>query len=182
MKADKVTDITVKNAKKSVPVPTTISAPILVSTQTTATVKTGELIILKKAEQTGKPISGAVFGVYRASDDRKITELTTNADGKVAFSLEVGEYYLKELKAPYGYLPESSKIQFSVEVNKTVTVEVTNQRDEEIADSDIPLGSISIPKTGEDYPIMNYVLGIALLAISAICGIVLIRRRKDKMI
>lgn len=179
VKADKSADITVKNPKKADPTPTPTPTTNPDPKPTTPTVKTGELLILKKAEQTGKGLSGAIFGVYRVSDDKKITELTTNADGKATFSLEAGEYYLKELKAPYGYLLESSKIYFSIEVSKTVTVEVTNERDEEIADSDIPLGNIDIPKTGEDFPIVNYVVGIVLLSISVICGIVLIRRRKE---
>lgn len=139
---------------------------------------TGELVLVKKAEQTGNPLAGAVFGVYMVSDDVKVGELTTKTDGKAMLSLAVGDYYLLELKAPYGFLLEDTKIFFSVVNDYTVTVEVTNQRDETITDPDAPLGTIEIPKTGEGVPYANFITGALLLAVSAAFGVVLIFKRK----
>lgn len=139
---------------------------------------TGELVLVKKAEQTGSPLAGAVFGVYRVSDDVKVGELTTKTDGKAELSLAVDDYYLLELKAPYGFLLEDTKILFSVVKDSTVTVEVTNQRDETITDSDVPLAPIEIPKTGEGVPYLNYIMGALLISVSAALGGLLLLKRK----
>jgi uncharacterized surface anchored protein len=138
------------------------------------------LQIIKQAEQTGKYLSGAVFGVYRVSDNGKITELTTNADGEASYSLENGDYYLRELKAPYGYIAEAARIYFTVSDGATVKVEVTNLRDPNITDAEIPGGNITVPKTGEDFPTMNYVFGFTLLALAALCGVCLFGASKFK--
>lgn len=140
---------------------------------------TGEIVLLKKAEQTGNPLAGAVFGIYRVSDNTEVGELTTETDGKAACSLAVGDYYLLELKAPYGFLLEETKIYFTIVADSTVTVEVTNLRDETITDPNVTLGTIEIPKTGDSVPYANYILGACLFAVSAaLCGVVCVYRRK----
>ncbi len=87
---------------------------------------TGNLHLTKKAEITGTPLSGAVFGVYNALTNVKGTEITTAADGTAVCALPEGSYYLLELKAPTGYALEPAQIPFEVTVNATVKVEVTN--------------------------------------------------------
>jgi len=191
VKADKTVEITVANEKTpdaastADPTPTTTSesTPATTSTPDSASTATtmGKLLIIKKAAQTGNPLSGAVFGVYSASDNKKITDLTTNTDGKATLALSPGEYYLKEISAPYGYLLEPAKIYFTVTANATVKVEVTNIRDESIPDSDMPDGDITITKTGEDYPTANYMLAVFLWGIAILCVILLYNGRKKRM-
>ena len=96
-------------------------------------------------------------------------------------ALEPGGYYLKELTAPYGYLLEPAKIYFTVTADMTVKAEVTNIRDENIPDADVSDGNIEIPKTGEDFPIANYLLAVFLWGIAALCGVLLYQGRKIKM-
>lgn len=183
VKADTTVEIIVTNKKTLIitPTPTPIPTPKPDPVPTPKpTLKpsdpVGELVLLKKAEQTGKPLADAVFGVYRASDGTKLAEITTNADGKAETSLSVGDYYLKELQAPYGYLLENTKIYFSVAKDSTVTVEVTNLRDETIPDTDMPI--IEVPKTGESVPYANYIIGISLIALALTLGGVLAYKRK----
>jgi hypothetical protein len=169
---------------KPEPTPTPAPQPNPMAMPETVTIPesiTGELLIIKKAEQTGDPLYGAVFGVYSAEDDAKIIELTTDADGKVSLALEPGGYYLKELRAPYGYQLEPAKIYFTITANVTVKVEVTNIRDTDIPDGDLPLGSITIPKTGFDFPIGNYALAGFLWGIALLCGFMLYRGWKLKI-
>ena len=136
----------------------------------------GTLQIIKQAEQSGNPLSGAVFGVYRVSDNKKLIELTTDADGRASLYLDPGEYYLRELKPPYGYMLEPARIYFTVKSGILVKVEVTNQRDINISDNNAP-GIISIPKTGEDFLTANIVFGVLLIFTSLICCVWLFCRK-----
>ena len=175
IKSGETKEIIVTNKTETAVTPTPTPTP----TPSPKPTPKGELLIIKKAEQTGKALSGAVFGVYSAGDNKKITELTSNADGKATLSLSPDEYYLKELKAPYGYVLETVKIYFTVTANATVKVEITNLRDENIPDGDIPLGGIEIPKTGEDFPTVNYIWGSCLLAAALLMsGLTLYKRRR----
>jgi len=104
---------------------------------------TGSLYLVKKAEGTGARLPGAVFGVYRVSDNRKITEITTDSDGEALCELEPGGFYLRELKAPSGFVLESVSIPFTVKVDSTVRVEVTNMREQ-------ANGNVKLIKRGPD--------------------------------
>ena len=118
--------------------------------------------------------SGAVFGVYCVSDNTKVAELTTNTDGRAVLELAPSDYYLLELKAPYGYILEETKIFFTVVKDSTVTVEVTNERDKTI----IETPPIEVPKTGGSVPYVNYISGISLLLAAAVFGGFLLYKRK----
>jgi len=138
----------------------------------------GTLQIVARAGQSGNLLPGAVFAVYRVSDGVRITELTTDTDGRVTHSLPSGEYYLRQLRATFGYLPEAARIFFTVEDGQTVVVEVTNQHDKNISSANH--GNITLPQTGELLPIMNYVLGGVLLFVAVLCGVGLFKQRKPK--
>ncbi|GHU79376.1 hypothetical protein FACS1894191_2030 [Clostridia bacterium] len=103
----------------------------------------GSLYLVKKAEGTGARLPGAVFGVYRVSDNKKITEITTDSDGEALCEIEPGGYYLRELKAPSGYVLESVSIPFTVKIDSTVRVEVTNMRGQ-------ANGNVKLIKRGPD--------------------------------
>ena len=137
-----------------------------------ATVLKGEVLIINKAEYSGNSLSGAVFGIYSKDTGDKVIELTTNIDGKAVAELESGEYYLRELKAAKGYTTEDSKIYFTVITDEIVRVEVTNVITDTSSDK-----IISIPKTGIDLPISNYVISFILFGF-VILGVVFMSDRK----
>jgi len=63
----------------------------------------GELRILKIDAKTHEPLPGAKFGLYQG--DQKIGEAVTDKDGYALFKdLPYGEYQVKELAAPEGYI------------------------------------------------------------------------------
>ncbi len=138
----------------------------------------GTLQVVKQAEQSGNPLSGAVFGVYSVIGDKRLADIATNVDGEASYSLEPGEYYLRELKPPYGYLLEQSRIYFTVVYGETVIVEVTNQRDPAVSNAN---GIITIPKTGEDFPYLIYITGAMLVGAPVFCGVSLLLRRNLKV-
>ena len=103
---------------------------------------TGNLQIIKSAAGTGERLEGAVFGVYREGSNTKIAELTTDAGGNASMELERGDYYLRELRAPRGFVAEKNAIPFSITSgNSVVRVEVTNTTG---------VGTLRLTKTGTD--------------------------------
>lgn len=112
-----------------------------------------ELSVEKQDAETGKALKGATFGLYNkeaiSSGDKVIVkadtllqEITSNEKGKAAFTLDLplGKYYVKERKAPAGYVSSDEVLEFdatyqgqdvktiklkSVKKNQPTTVEVT---------------------------------------------------------
>lgn len=164
VKAGKVTEITITNPKISEPKQDDPA---------------GDMLLIKKAAGTAKRLSGAVFGIYRASDGVKLTEITTGSDGTAILSLEPGNYYCIELKAPAGFTLDSTKIPFTTKNNETVEVEVTNVPVQDTPKPDEPKSTppvITIPKTGETFPVMHYALAAFCMGMALFCGIKLRRR------
>ena len=143
---------------------TTQSTP---ATQTSQP-RQGQVQIVTRAEQSGNPVFGVTFGVYRASDNQRITEITTNVEGMASLDLPTGEYFLRNYAAPLGFNVERARIFFTVTNNGNVRVDITMQRDWSVPY--VEYGIITLPQTGELLPIMNYVLGALFVA----AGILLI--------
>ena len=122
----------------------------------------GQVEIISRAEQSGNPVFGAAFGVYRVSDNKRIYEFTTNVEGRASVELPAGEYFLRNYAAPLGFNIERSRIFFTVTNNGNVRVDITMQRNWSVPY--VEYGIITLPQTGELLPIMNYVLGAALVA------------------
>jgi uncharacterized surface anchored protein len=87
----------------------------------------GRIQLTKRAEGTYTLLKGAVFGVYTVSDDVKIAEMTTNAEGQaVSGELPANAYYLLELKAPDGYELNEDKTGVTVKAGETAALTVFN--------------------------------------------------------
>ena len=80
---------------------------------------------MKKDEETNAPVSGAVFGIYNKEDillgsevlvpaDTLLQEMESGEDGSAAFTMDLplGQYYVKETKAPDGYYSSDETIDF----------------------------------------------------------------------
>lgn len=169
--ADKTTKVTVKNEK----VP--------------EEEKAGTLRIVKSAAGTGARLSGASFAVYMADGNKKVADLITGADGVAELELPVGGYYLKEQRAPEGFKLETARILFTITADTKTNVEVTNEK--EGAPTPAPstpqnpgtpddTPQVTIPKTGETFPTLQYALAALLLSVSALCGAALYRKRKPQ--
>ena len=172
--ADNTTKVTVKNEKEP------------------EDEKTGTLRLVKSAAGTGARLSGASFAVYAVDGDKKVADLITGADGVAELSLEPGSYYLKEQRAPEGFKLETARILFTVTADAKTNVEVTNEKEgaptttpttpapstpeNPGTPNDTP--QVTIPKTGEAFPALQYTLAALLLAASALCGAALYRGRR----
>lgn len=103
-----------------------------------------------KLDENGKALPGAVFGLFR-SDAAEFTEestLMTAVSGEggvfVFENLPVGDYIVRELTAPAGYVLSEELHQVSIaEDAQVIELEVTN---------DPIRGSITLTKYDADYP------------------------------
>lgn len=90
--------------------------------------KPGGVAILKQDAISGLPLEGAVFEVTRPDGSLVGNrQYTTGKDGYIRISdLESGYYYVQEVKAPEGYLLDSTKHQVYVEDFKVTLLELKN--------------------------------------------------------
>ncbi|MCI7775530.1 MAG: hypothetical protein MSH55_07120 [Enorma sp.] len=58
--------------------------------------------------------SGAVYDIYRVSDNSKVTTITTDENGHADYRLAYGSYYAVETKAPQGFKLNAERIYFDV--------------------------------------------------------------------
>ena len=113
-----------------------------------------KLNIAKQDAETGNTVAGAVFGIYNTKDiqtkdgkvivkaDTFLQEMTSDEKGQAVCTLDLplGSYYVKELKAPDGFVSSDEVLRFdasyqgqdvqtvtlkSVKKNQPTTVEIT---------------------------------------------------------
>lgn len=64
----------------------------------------GDVVISKYARKTGVVLPGAEFGIFKVGEASPIQTVVTDAKGNAIFTdLELGNYIVKETKAPQGY-------------------------------------------------------------------------------
>ncbi|MBP3454259.1 MAG: Cna B-type domain-containing protein, partial [Clostridia bacterium] len=84
----------------------------------TNTLKTGGFTFTKK-DESGTPLSGAVFGVYtdEGCTTEPVEELTSGQDGVVSMTgIDAGTtYYIKEITAPSGYVLNTTVYSVTIE-------------------------------------------------------------------
>ena len=78
--------------------------------------KEGQLKLTKVSDRNTKArLSGAKFALYSADDKLLKNNLVTDANGELTVTgLEWGDYYVKELEAPTGYIISNEKVSFTV--------------------------------------------------------------------
>ncbi|MYY02410.1 hypothetical protein GT035_09360 [Streptomyces sp. SID4913] len=110
---------------------------------------TGSLTLDKTDAKNGRPLAGAVFELWRESNDVPGLQTTgadpdtltdagcsTDGAGQCAFDdLPLGEYYLREIAVPEGYVLPANPVSGPFEVTEAnssegVTVELSNKRGE----------------------------------------------------
>jgi len=146
----------------------------------------GEIRVLKLDKETGKPLEGAMFGLYK--DGKLIAEAKSGKDDYAIFKdVDFGEYEIKELSAPVGYNRSEDVLKAVVGKDGSVVMfEVTNERipgepvepeEPEIpVGPDMPVPSEPLPKTGDS----NTIVVIALVVLILAGGAVLWLRKRGK--
>lgn len=98
--------------------------------------------ITKTDESSGVKLKGAVYGIYSDSGcTNKVQEMTTDANGYAkSAALVAGTYYVKEIKAPKGYVLSGKVHTLTVKAGQTTGISATDKEQ---------LGAIAITKQGE---------------------------------
>ena len=116
----------------------------------------GNIQIKKTAEDGSTPLSGATLGLYRTGHETPIITAVSDENGNVMFTdVVIGNYIIKEITAPDGYLLSDEEINVSLsEVGETI--------DAGMISNEPVLGNIQIKKTTEDglTPLAGATLGL----------------------
>ena len=85
--------------------------------------KKGTIGVLK-SDDIGTPLAGAVFGIYfdQECTSSASVPIRTNADGIGTKQLDVGTYYIREVKAPEGHIMDDNVYCITVVADKTVYI------------------------------------------------------------
>ena len=114
----------------------------------------------KQDAENGRVLSGAVFGIYNKKDiqangkvlvkaDTLLQEMTSDENGMATCTLDLpfGEYYVKELKAPEGFVSSDEVLEFVAEYQgqetKIVSLQAVKKNEPttaEFAKSDLTTG------------------------------------------
>ena len=87
---------------------------------------TGSIEILKLDADTKQPLAGVTYRIFDA-DGNKITDGTTDANGKVTFdNLKPGSYSYQEISTVDGYHLDDTKYDFSL-TSENLTIKVTRE-------------------------------------------------------
>ncbi len=103
----------------------------------------GSLRIQKVDAVTGKPLYGATFNLYDKRGNL-LGEYTTDNAGMIIFTRQItaGTYKIKEVKAPEGYVLDSTPITINVKSGETTEFTLKNTPE---------TGNIRITKVAADY-------------------------------
>ena len=162
--------------------------------------KSYKVEMFKTCALTGKPLSGATFGLYNAQGGLITTEVT-DANGELIFQTTVVEgiilrehilYYMQELIAPPGYQLDDTKHWFCFCNEATDTCEICAEIVAETAATRIPFEQIgkvyatnqqmnyNLPDTGGPgiYPLM--LVSVMFIITPLVYGFILRRKRERR--
>ena len=137
--------------------------------------KVADINITKYEKGSKDRLEGAIFGLY-AEDGTLLETVITDKEGKAHFTIDipVGDYTIKELDAPDGYV--KSKDTIKIEFGDKYKFDLVVYNSKEKTDTDI-----EIPYTGDNIPIIACsIIGIVVLANVVIRYIEVKKNKKAK--
>lgn len=83
---------------------------------------------------TDRGLAGAAFSVYDVLTNKQVAAVTSDANGKLKFQVDPGDYYIQESNAPNNYELNTKKYQFHAAADGTIT----NEQGDKIENLRIP--------------------------------------------
>ncbi len=125
-------------------------------------------VSVNKTDKQGNPLSGGSFAIYNASDAGFSTPLKTVAalNGVIRFThMLAGEYIIRELEAPSGYIRSNETISVTLTLNtqnNTLADVLSGERlENERKSSEVSYGSVEFQKVNRNsIPLTGAVFGI----------------------
>ena len=98
-----------------------------------------------KLDDSGNGLAGAVIGLYVSSEEGPIAVTVSADDGSFCFEdIPYGEYFVKEIEAPEGYLMDENFYALVIDSDgKVIEIEIVNT---------LIRGNVQLTKVDEDYP------------------------------
>ncbi len=86
----------------------------------------------KVTDENGDPLQGAVFGIFAQGSEEPAETAETDEDGVFSFNIGApGEYIIKEIAAPDGYITDENAYPFTASgEGEILNVEIINRREE----------------------------------------------------
>lgn len=133
-----------------------------------------------KVDNNGKVLEGAIIALFPAgtkdfTEDNALMVTKSDKDGKFSFlNLPVGEYIVKELEAPEGYILDDKSYEVSITEDKQIfEVKIVNTM--KIGKMTLTHHYLTSPKTGADYTMLVLTLSV-ITAIIITAAVVLIKK------
>ena len=99
----------------------------------------GSLTINKVDADTGKALAGVTYRLYDSAG-KKVTDVTTGADGKAVFKdLAQGKYSYQEISAPSGYVVDKTKYQITI---SATALNITQKRTNALAKGSLTINKV----------------------------------------
>lgn len=110
--------------------------------------KEAEMVVfsaVKQSSKDGKALAGAEFTVYSDKECKtSVATATTDANGKLAFGFKsAGSFYLKETKAPGGYVLSDKVVELTVS-NKGYVVDRVENEDQTDTTTIVPVLELTV--------------------------------------
>ena len=135
-------------------------------------------------------MQGAIYGIYRVSEDKLVESLTTDEKGyAISSELPFGEYYLKEILPPIHFHLDKNVYSFNVyEQQELIRLDVKNEprigkliayyTGEPITEGIDGSDMLTPIETGDNITVLLVVLVLACLSGCAILVLVIKRKKK----
>ena len=108
-----------------------------------------KLIIIKEDEETKERLDNIVFRIIDKESKIIYDNLTTNEEGEVLVEgILPGTYYIEEIKGKENYKALEEKIEFTINVNEELTINVNNKKIEKKERESKKIKRTVLPKTG----------------------------------
>lgn len=89
----------------------------------------GNLKVLKTDSSDNNPLSDAHFDIYNSDGSVYLSDVVTDDKGEILVSnMPYGDYYVKEAKAPKGYVYSDKKVNFTISSDDWLILNVKNDR------------------------------------------------------
>jgi len=109
-------------------------------------IDTGRLILTLRAQGTGQLLSGAMFELRRAMDGELIAFLVTDNFGEAAIDLPLGDYFVREVQAVRGFIPNPDRVNVRIAANRLNELNLTSRPEP------VPTPTPTPPPTQQETP------------------------------